>query len=296
MRVFIIFFGMWVSIFAQLLDYDVKPLHFQSQKINILDSKEFKSPKVDGIKITEISDLDFRDGVLYGLSDQGFLYSFSLVIKDKKLKEIKPLRAVRLKTKKAKELKKSKTDAEGLCYVDDKLLISFERKPRISYFSLDGIKLKNAKIDKRLLDIDNYRSKNKALESVTYSKKYGVVTAPELPLKTQDISTHTIFTKKGEFRFVASGCITSLEFIGEDRVLVLMRDYSYLSGHLVVTLLSVDLLNGDVDTLLKMDSQKGWKIDNFEGLSKVGDNLYLVVSDDNENSFQKTLFVLFELK
>jgi hypothetical protein len=44
-----------------------------------------------------------------------------------------------------------------------------------------------------------------------------------------------------------------------------------------------------------MDSQKGWHIDNFEGLTKVGKNLYLMVSDDNESIFQKTLFVLFEL-
>jgi len=290
-----ILFGMWVGVFAQLLEYGVSPSYFQSQKIKILDSKEFKSSKIDGIKITEVSDLAFKDGILWGLSDQGYLYRFSLVIKDKKIQKIKPLKAFRLKTKKGKKLKKSKRDAEGLCYTDKKLLISFERKPRISYFSLNGIKLKNANIDKKLLDIKNYRSENKALESVIYSKKYGVVTAPELPLKMQNKSTHTIFTNKGDFKFVASGCITSLEFIDEDNLLVLLRDYSYLSGRLVVTLLRFDLLSGDVNTLLKMDSKKGWHIDNFEGLTKVGKNLYLIVSDDNENLFQKTLFVLFEL-
>ena len=89
--------------------------------------------------------------------------------------------------------------------------------------------------------------------------------------------------------------VATLEFIDEDRVLVLLRDYSYLNRHLIITLLSVDFSNGDVDTLLKMDSQKGWKIDNFEGLTKVGENLYLMVSDDNESMFQKTLFVLFEI-
>lgn len=278
MRVFIILLGMWVCVFGELLNYDIK----------ILDSKEFVTQKIDGVKITELSDLAFDDGVLYSVGDQGVLYTFSLIIKDKKIEQIKPLKAMKLK---------SNRDAEGLCLADGRLLISFERKPSVEYFTFHAKKIKDAKIDKKLLNIDNYRSKNKALEAVTYNKKYGVVTAPELPLKKQDICTHTIYTqKKGKFSFSACGCITALEFIDEYRVLVLLRDYSYLNGHLIITLLSVDFLSGDVDTLLKMDSQKGWEIDNFEGLTKVGENLYLMVSDDNESMFQKTLFVLFALK
>jgi len=296
LKVFIILFGMWSVVFSQLLSYDIKPSHFNSKKIKILDSKEFKSVKIDGIKITELSDLAFRDGILYALSDQGFLYRFSLIIKDKKIQKLTPLKAMKLRNKDGNSFEKSKRDAEGLCYVDDRLLISFERKPRVEYFTLDGKKIKKALIEKKLLNIDNYRSKNKALESVIYTKKYGVVTAPELPLKHKNRCRHTIFTKRGDFGFSGCGCITSLEFISKERILVLLRDYSYLTGDLKVTLLSVDLLSGDTQTIVKMDSQKGWHIDNFEGLTKVGENLYLMVSDDNESIFQKTLFVLFELK
>ncbi len=277
---------MFFCVFGELLNYDIKPPHFKSQNIKILDSKEFITQKIDGVKITELSDLAFDDGVLYSVGDQGVLYTFSLIIKDKKIEQIKPIKGMKLK---------SNRDAEGLCLAEGRLLISFERKPSVEYFTSDAKRVKKAKISKKLLSIDNYRSKNKALEAVTYNKKYGVVTAPELPLKNQDICTHTIYTKKSNFSFSACGCITSLEFIDEDRVLVLLRDYSYLNRHLIITLLSVDFSNVDVDTLLKMDSQKGWKIDNFEGLTKVGENLYLMVSDDNESMFQKTLFVLFEI-
>jgi hypothetical protein len=123
-----------------------------------------------------------------------------------------------------------------------------------------------------------------------------VVTAPELPLKKRKKSQHTIYTKIKNFKFNAAGSITAFEFIDDDKILVLMREYSFFKRYLKITLLSVDFSNGDVDILLKMDSQKGWNVDNFEGLTKVGDNLYLMVSDDNESMFQKTLFVLFELK
>jgi hypothetical protein len=47
--------------------------------------------------------------------------------------------------------------------------------------------------------------------------------------------------------------------------------------------------------LAKLDSFKGWHIDNFEGLTKVDKNRYLMVSDDNGNFFQKTLLVFFEV-
>ena len=295
MKIAVLFFVISVCAFSELINYNIKPVDFQSQKIKILDSKEFKYGKIDGIKITELSDLAYHDGILYGVSDQGFFYKFALGIKNKKIQDIKPLKGMKLKNKRGKTLNKSKRDAEGLCYVDGKFLISFERKPRVGFFTSDAKKIKKVKIDKKLLDIDNYVSKNKALEAVAYSKKYGVVTAPELPLKDKERCSHTIFTKKENFEFLACGCITAIEFIDENKVLVLLRDYSYLSRHLVVSLLSVDFLNGDVDTLLKMDSQKGWQTDNFEGLTKVGDNLYLMVSDDNESMFQKTLFVLFEI-
>jgi len=278
---------MWICVFAQLLKYDIKPQNFKSQKIKILDSKEFKPLNIDGVKITELSDLAYDKNILYGVGDQGVLYSFSLLVKDKKIQQIKPLKAMKLK---------SHRDAEGLDFVDGKLLVSFERKPSIEYFTPHAKKIKTVKIAKELLNIDNYRGKNKALEAVAYSKKYGVVTVPELPLKGKNICTHTIYTDNKRFDFLACGCVTALEFIDENKVLVLLRDYSYTTGQLIVTLLSVDSINGSTDVILKMDSQKGWHIDNFEGLTKIADNLYLMVSDDNENILQKTIFVLFELK
>ena len=289
-------FVIYVSLFAKLLNYDIKPKDFTSKTINILDAKEFKSSKKDGLKVTEISDLTYIDRVLYGVSDQGFLYLFNLKIKNKKIKKLVLKKAFALKTKKGKRFKHKKRDAEGLEHIGKDLLISFERVPRIAKFSLNGRKIKDMKIDKKLLDINSYRSPNKALESLAYSKKYGIITAPELPLRGTDICEHTLFSqKKGRFEFNACGSITALEFIDKDNIMVLLRDYSYVTGRLVITLLSMDLNSAKSKILLKMDSKKGWNIDNFEGLTKISNNLYLIVSDDNDSIFQKTLFVLFEL-
>ena len=249
---------------------------------DILDFKEYKFNNIDGLKITEISALSYNNNTLYALSDRGYLYAFSLNIKNKKINFIKIKSAKKLKNKKGKKLKNKKRDSEGLYFIEDKLLISFERKPRIVYFSLDGIKIKNAKINQELLDKDNYRGSNKMLEAVTYSKKYGVLTAPELPLTSQAKCEHKLYTHKSTYKFLACGNITALEFISEDEVLILFRD---------LKLIIFNLKNSKTDEIKFRHDFKDYI---FEGLTKVGENLYLIVND-NHGKTQKTLFVLFEL-
>ena len=47
--------------------------------------------------------------------------------------------------------------------------------------------------------------------------------------------------------------------------------------------------------LARFDSSDGWLLDNFEGLTHLKDNQYLMVSDNNQNPFQRTIMVLFEI-
>ena len=44
-----------------------------------------------------------------------------------------------------------------------------------------------------------------------------------------------------------------------------------------------------------MNSHKGWSVDNFEGLVRVGKNRSAMISDDNNNFFQRTLLIYFEV-
>ena len=291
------------SLNAKLLYYNIKPEYLIHKKmgIKILDSKEIKFKKLYGIKITEISALAYKaPDILYGLSDKGFLYRFKILIKKDKIKKLKLKDAVKLRDKKYKVLNCKDRDSEGMALFGDKLLISFERKARVESFSLNGIELKKQKINKRLRDLNNYQSKNKQLEAVAYNDKYGIITAPELPLKGRNKKYNTLYTKKHRYKFPASGSITELEFIDENSILVLQRDFNYITRRRITTLTAVYLNECykhicKSKELAKLDSYKGWHIDNFEGLTKVGDKRFLMVSDDNDSFFQKTLLVLFEI-
>ena len=260
--------------------------------IKILDSKELKISHND---VKEISALAFKDGILYALGDRGYLYHFDIKIKDKKIKKLSLKDVFTLKKNKSNRLKKNKRDSEGLCFMDENLLISFERKPRVELYTKDGIKIKKEKIYKKLQDIKNYKSENKALESVAYNEKYGVVTAPETPLKKTNKKIHTLYAKSKKWNFPISGKITALEFMDKNNIMILQRSLNHLTRQRVTTISKLNLKNLNYKVLASLDSKKGWKIDNFEGLTKVDSNKYLIISDDNDSIFQKTLLVLFEV-
>ena len=286
-----------------MFEYRITPKDLGSSKymhINILDSKELKFGAVDGIEVTELSALAYKDSTLYALSDKGYLYHFDIDMKNSKIQKLSLQKAFKLKNKSEKKLKKKKRDSEGLVFLGDDLLISFERKHRVELFSLNALRIKKIKINKNLRDIENYESKNKGLEAVAYSKKYGVITAPELPLKHENRKYHTLYAKDKTWKFKADGSITALEFIDKNRVLILQREFNKFTRKRVTTLCELNLKKCkkticESKTLAQLDSSKGWKIDNFEGLTKVGKNRYLMISDDNGSFFQKTLLVLFEI-
>ncbi|WP_457748533.1 esterase-like activity of phytase family protein [Sulfurimonas sp.] len=304
MKYFSLFFTFFVPLYAQISAYKITPentLHVTQQKIKILDAKVLFFNNKKTIPFHEISDLVYENGVVYFVSDQGYLYKFFINIAKNKISSLQYLNAYVLKNKKGQKLKKKKRDAEGLALCKDSLLISFERKQRIVLYSKNGLKIKKIKIHKDLQNKNNYVSKNKGLEAVTCNEKYGIITAPENPLKNTDSKYKMLYTKEHVFKFIANGSIVALEFFDKNSILVLLRDFNYLTRRRVSSLIKVQLNNCNANNickseiLAKLDSADGWKLDNFEGLTRVEGNKYLMVSDDNENIFQKTLLVLFEI-
>lgn len=275
------------------------PLNAQ---IKILDTKELLFDTKKGIPFHEISDLAYKDGFVYFVSDQGYLYRFRINIDQNKIATLEYLNAYILKNKRGQRVKKSKRDAEGLVFYKDNLLISFERKHRITLYNKEGLKIKKITIHKDLQNRDTYAGKNKGLEAVAYNEKYGVITAPELPLENTDTKYHTLYTKNTKFNFRANGNIVSLEFFDKESIFVLLREFNYLTRRRITTLVKVYLNRCSKnkicksEVVAKLDSAKGWKLDNFEGLTRIGKNRYLMISDDNDSIFQKTLLVLFEIR
>jgi len=313
MRFSILLCTLWVWVNAGVHNVDISSEHSQKtfMGIKILDQKHLAYKKIEGIKFAEISDLsyDLKTNILYLLSDKGLLYSFSSTFSSK-IDTLVPLKARKLKNKRGKRFKKWKRDSEGLS-LDDKgrLLISFEGKAKIAWFhknsSMMGQLIKKYTLPKALKNEKNYRSINKSLESLTFHKTYGILTAAEWPLKKWDKKRQTIYSLQGKkWQFKAededrSG-IVAMEVMDDGAILVMERSYTGLLKPLVVTLKKVYLnksKNGLCKTkvLAKMSTHKGWNIDNFEGLTRISKNRYLMVSDDGDNFFQKTLLIYFEV-
>jgi len=283
-------------IYAELVNYKIEPTSINKKtKINILDSKELKFKNLD-----EISALAMKENILYALSDKGELFTFKIKISKDKIKKLKLLESNKLKDKNSKKLSKKDSDSEGMIIVDNKLYISFEKNHRIEVYSLDGKKIKKLQLNKKLNDKNNYKSENKGLEALAYNKKYALVTAPEIPKKNKKY--HTLYAKNKKWMFELSGDIKGLEFINNDELLLMQRDYNEKKSEMNIIFNTINLsqCGGEKicknNILAKLKTKNGWRLYNFEGLTKVDKNRFLMVSDNHGEKSQKTLLVLFEIK
>jgi hypothetical protein len=281
--------------------------------IKFIAQKTLWYPNIDGIAFSEISDLayDARTHTLFMTGDEGTIFAFDARFDDGTV-YLKPLRAAYLRKKNGKRFKRWRRDSEGMTLdAKGRLYISFEGKPKVARFGTDGKDfgrlMRTYKLPKPLRNVKNYRSKNKALEALVWHPRYGLLTAPEWPLKKLHKKCHTIYALRSGKRWCfraepepKSG-ISAMEVTDDGNVLVLERSFRGFLEPLVVTLKKVYLNRCrkgrcESEVLVKMSTHKGWDIDNFEGLAKVGPHRYVMISDDNDNFFQKTLLVYFEVR
>lgn len=279
----------------------------------VLDNVE-----INGLKLNELSGLawDEDEDLLYAVSDNGILFHLRLVITDNTLTKAVLLSAYELKNDKGYLLESK--DSEGLAMLkgnngikgDSELLISFEGKPRIARFTPKGELLGDYTLPAALQDIKNYYEPNKALEAVTIHPYLGIFTAPEWPLKGQKTSDflkgeyeHSIFALDGNKQWkipaypALNSAIVALEALDDGSVLVLERAFISVFQPFIISLRRVWLSDdgsSKVEQVAVFDSTKGWKVDNFEGLTHHRGNLFFMVSDDNHSSLQRTLLSYWE--
>ena len=313
MRIFFLFLIGFVLLNAGVFSVDITPStkdhHFMS--IKILDQKQLVFQNINAVKFSEISDLAYypKNQKLFMVSDEGNLFIFKAKFSNK-IEFLKPKDAVKLRNKNAKKFKKWRKDSEGLALDGKgKLLISFEGRAKIGWFHKNSAKygqmIKKYSLPKELQNPKNYRSRNKSLEALAWHPKYGVLTTAEWPLKRYHIKRQTVYAlngKKWHFKAEpeARSAVTAIEVMDDGNLLVLERSFTGMLNPFVITLKKVYLNqcrggNCKVKVLAKMDSHKGWGVDNFEGLARVGKNRYVMISDDNDNFFQKTLLIYFEV-
>ena len=280
-------------------------------KIKILDQKQLMYTTVNGVKFSEISDLAYypKNQKLFMISDEGKLFTFKAKFGNT-IEILDPIAAVKIKKKHGKKFKKWRKDSEGMTLDDEgRLLISFEGKAKVAWFHKNsdkqGQQIRKYTIPKELRNNKKFRSKNKSLEALAWHKKYGIVTAAEWPLKKYDKKKQTIYAlsgKKWHFKAEpeAKSAISAIEVMDDGNILVLERSFTGYLNPFIVTLKKVylnDCKKGmcKTEVLLKMNSHQGWDVDNFEGLARVAKNRYVMISDDNDNFFQKTLLIYFEV-
>ena len=280
--------------------------------VKILDQRQFVFHSINGEKFSEISDLAYlpKKKKLFMVSDEGRLFTFKAKFGNK-IELLEPEDGVELRKKNGKKFKGWRKDSEGLA-LDGKgrLIISFEGNAKIGWFHKNSAKygrmIKKYKLPKELKNPNNYRSRNKSLEALAWHHKYGLLTASEWPLKKYSKKRQVIYALNGKKWYFkaepeSKSAISAIEVMDDGNVLVLERSFNGFLNPFIVTLKKVYLnrcKNGlcKTEILLKMNSHKGWGVDNFEGLARVGTNRYLIISDDNDNFFQKTLLIYFEVQ
>ena len=297
---------------AQVLHTEIAPFlkGKQFEGITLLDQKILDFQKIDGLQFSEISDLayDKKEQKLYFVSDEGRLFVFDATFTEK-IENLTAKSGLTLVKKKGQKFRRWRHDSEGLA-LDNKgrIYISFEGRAKVGRFDEKGRMVKEYRLPTKLRDPKNYRSRNKSLEALTWHPKYGLLTAAEWPLKHMKKKEQTIYALNGKvWHFKAEAeqksAVVAMEVMDDGNILVMERSFIDLFQPFVITLKKVYLNRCNTkkrlcqsEILAKMNTHKGWLIDNFEGLTKVGKHRYVMVSDDNDNFYQQTLLVYFEVK
>jgi len=277
-----------------------------SKSVRIIESKSL-SYKIDGIKLSEVSDLvyDKKSSTLFMLNDKGVLFTFNAKFTNKGF-DLKPLHAYHLRDIDGVVLSGNRSDSEGMT-LDDRgeLYVSFERITKIYHFSKKGIMLDEVKLPKSLQNVE-LSSDNKSLESLAWSKKYGFITALEYPKRGTERREQTIYSTSGKvWRFkmedIKRNGISEIEVMDDGNLLVLERAFNWFIGKFEVNLVELDINNCKTkeyckkELILKLKINSFFNMENFEGLTNLGNGRYLLISDDNNNWLALTKLVYFEI-
>lgn len=199
--------------------------------------------RVDGVRVTEISGLawDADEGILYGISDGGFLFHFRLEHAGGLLTAVQPLRAIALRDPVAGSRARPRPDAEGVLALhaengvrgDTELLVAVESEtPRVLRIRPDGSVLGEMRLPSTLAAAGPFRWRNLGLETVAWHAEHGLLTLPEYPPWGAPGARHTVYGGDVAWTFAAApgiSLVKGIDVLGNGDLLLLEASRPWIS-------------------------------------------------------------------
>lgn len=249
------------------------------------------------------------DALLYAVSDAGWLLHLEPVFADERLQGLRLRDAFRLTDVDGTRLSHGRADAEGLALLEGadgrpdntRLLISFEGDPVVAEHTREGRRRLTHRLPPPLADATRYAGRNHGLEALAWHPRYGLIVAPERPLRGSARHAVTLYGQGGQqwtypVDDIDTQSITGLDTLPDGRLLAVERRYSQPWLPVVCTLSVLDLQADALRLapLARFSSARGWPVDNFEAIAHHRGQRFFIASDDNESPLQRTLLIYFE--
>jgi hypothetical protein len=282
-------------------------------KATVLGHIDSPAEGMNGYRIEELSGLawDADEKLLYAVSDRGVLHHFRIHLDGNRIARMEVIYSAALTGADGTEL--TVNDAEDVAVIngdngresDSELLIALEDGPAVARFTPQGKRLADVGLPAPLSDKAQYAKKNRRLESVAFDTRYGMVTAPETALLGRPEDQHTLYATGGEkWTFKAfqpeHSNLKAIEIMPDGNALVLERTREKKGAPFVGRLRYVDLAGcGERRTCSVTDympEPASGLANNFEGMTRLFDNLLLLVTDKTVKDGEPTSFTLLALQ
>lgn len=277
--------------------------------LEVLDSMEIPAE----MTIEEFSGLawDEDEQLLYAVSDGGVLHHFRIRIDGTRIAEIQPVFSVPIAATTSEVSGGSVTNAEGLTALngdngkqsDTELLIAFEDGPAIVRLTPQGKRIAEIPLPGFLADEKQYSKKNSRLEAVAVDKRHGILTAPERPLVSQPEDRHMLYAVDGTTwsfgAFQPDSRLKAIEKLPDGNLLILERTREEKGGAPTARLRYLDFAacsaKRECHLAELLAVPDAMLVSNFEGLARISDDLFLMVTDMTKKDAEPTTFVLFKV-